>query len=246
MGKIVAIGGGEISLHETWQIDQFIVRFSGVLRPRVLFIPTASNDSEGYIATMKKVYGEQLGCEVDTLLLVKEKMCDIEIKQKILSAHIIYVGGGDTVKMLKVWRDNNVDFYLKQAYEQNTVLCGLSAGSICWFQKGHSESDSVYNPDGWWDNQQPIGLGLIPAIHCPHYNERGHEQFDKMLKQETIPGIGIENNCAIVIKDNYYKVVKSHLVSKAYLLHKQNGMLNKTELTTREFVPIKDLFQRVD
>ncbi|WP_026672958.1 Type 1 glutamine amidotransferase-like domain-containing protein [Alkalihalobacterium bogoriense] len=246
MGKIVAIGGGEISLHETWHIDQFIVQFSGVLHPRVLFIPTASNDSEGYIATMKKVYGEQLGCEVDTLVLVKGKMHESEIKQKILSAHIIYVGGGDTVKMLEVWRDDNVDFYLKQAYEQNIVLSGLSAGSICWFQKGHSEGKSEHNPDGWWDNQQPIGLGLIPAIHCPHYNERGHEQFDKMLNQETIPGVGIENNCAIVIKDNLYKVVKTDSDSKAYLLHNRNGMFNKTELTASEFVPIKDLFQRVD
>lgn len=71
MGKIVAIGGGELRFNETMAIDKFIVEFSEVKKPKLLFIPTASGDSQGYIESVKKIYGEQLGCDVDELLLNK-------------------------------------------------------------------------------------------------------------------------------------------------------------------------------
>ena len=236
MGKIVAVGGGEMRLNETFPIDKYIVEFSEVTNPKLLFIPTASSDSEGYIETVKRVYGEKLGCEVDTLLLKDSNITQSETRQKILSSHIIYVGGGDTVKMLKIWRTKNVDVYLKEAYENNIVLSGISAGSICWFKKGHSDNNLLNNADGWWDYTEPAGIGLISAIHCPHYNEKGHEHFDEMMKKEVIPGIAIENNCAVVIKDNLYKIIKSDVNSKAYILKNHNGMIDKKELSTQVFL----------
>jgi len=187
---------------------------------------------------MRRVYGEQLGCEVDTLLLIDSNITENKIEQKILSSDIIYVGGGDTVKMLEVWRANNVDIYLKKAYENNIVLSGLSAGSICWFQKGHNDSNLLNNTNGWWDYSEPIGIGLIPAIHCPHYNQKGHEYFDEMIKNEGLPGIAIEDNCAIVFKDNLYKIIKSDLNSREYLLSNHNGMFDKKELYTQDFSPV--------
>ncbi|MBP3039553.1 Type 1 glutamine amidotransferase-like domain-containing protein [Bacillaceae bacterium Marseille-Q3522] len=217
MGKFVAIGGGEIRLSETLPIDRYIVEFSNTNNPKLLFIPTASGDSQGYIETVKKIYGEQLGCEVDTLLLVNSDLTDTILKDKILSSNIIYVDGGDTVKMMEIWRMKKVDQYMKEAFKNNIVLSGLSAGSICWFLKGHSDSSSKTNPDGWWDYKEAIGIGLIPAIHCPHYNENGHDKFDDNMITEEIPGIAIENNCAFVIKDGMFKIIKSNCNSKAYL-----------------------------
>lgn len=110
--------------------------------------------------------------------LINKDITEYEIEQKILSANIIYVGGGDTVEMMEVWRNKKIDKYLKKAYEKNIVLSGLSAGSICWFLKGHGDSDSHNNPDGWWDHTQVTGVRLILASHCPHYKEKGHEWFD--------------------------------------------------------------------
>lgn len=237
MGKIVAIGGGESIL----EIDKFIVEFSEVSNPKLLFIPAASDDSKEYTESITKLYGEQLGCVVDTLLLIDNDITEQEIQEKILSADIIYVGGGDTVKMMDVLRKNKVDEYLKKAYEKNIVLSGISAGSICWFLEGHSDSNLVSNPDGWWDHTQAIGTGLIPAIHCPHYNEKGHEGFDDIIKTQELPGIAIENNCAIVIKDNTYKIIKSNNEAKAYLLKNNNGILSKKELKAVQFLPLDEI-----
>ena len=238
MGKIVAIGGGEIRLKETLSIDQFIVEFSETPAPKLLFIPTASGDSQGYVESITKVYGEQLGCEVDALLLVDNDIPGKEIERKILSADIIYVGGGSTSKMMEIRRRNRVDEYLKKAYENNIVLSGLSAGSICWFLKGHTDSYSKNNPGEQRDHAQIRGIGLIPAIHCPHYNEKGRTGFDDMMKTEMIPGIAIEDNCAMVIKDDTYKIVKSNGNKKAYLLKNNSGVVNKFELTAIGFSPL--------
>ncbi len=241
MGKIVAIGGGDMRLNQTLLIDKYIVEFSGIQNPNFLFIPTASNDAHGYIELVTNLYGEHLGCNVDTLLLTDNNITENDIKNKILSTDIIYVGGGDTVKMMETWKIKNVNKYLKEAYKKNIVLSGLSAGSICWFLKGHSDSNSITNPDGWWDYTQAEGLGLIPAIHCPHYNEKGRESFDDMMKAEEIPGIAIENNCALVIKDNDYKIIKADNNSKAYLLKNHNGIIYKEELTVGEFTPLSKI-----
>lgn len=241
MGTVVAIGGGELRFKETMTIDKYIVQLSEISKPKLLFIPTASGDAEGYIEVIKKVYGEELGCEVDSLLLINNDITEDEIQKKILSANIIYVGGGDTVKMMGIWRSRKVDKYLKKAYENNIILSGLSAGSICWFTKGYSDSNLNTNPDGWWDYANPIGLGLIPAIHCPHYNEKGHEKFDEMMKIEELSGIAIENNCAIVIKDAMYRIIKADNSSKAYLIKSYKGVVNKKELNTLDFLPLSEI-----
>ncbi|WP_338542371.1 Type 1 glutamine amidotransferase-like domain-containing protein [Paenibacillus tundrae] len=241
MGRIVAIGGGEMRFHETLPIDRYIVEFSNIENPKLLFIPTASNDAQGYIDTVKAVYGEQLGCEVDTLCLVDQDISDEAIKNKILSSNIIYVGGGDNVKMMEIWRANKVDQYLKEAYAHNIVLSGLSAGSICWFLEGHSNSSIETNRDGWWDREQVIGLGLIPANHCPHYNEDGHETFDDNMLDKEVPGIALENNVAIVIDGDMYKIVKSNTESKAYVLKKCDGKMNKIEINNCDFKPLSEI-----
>ena len=238
MGKIVAIGGGEMRFHETLLIDRYIVEFANIENPKLLFIPTASNDAQGYIDTVKAVYGEQSGCVVDTLCLVNQDLSDEVIKNKILSSNIIYVGGGDTVKMMEIWRTNKVDQYLKEAFAHNIVLSGLSTGSICWFLEAHSNSSIETNRDGWWDREQVTGLGLIPANHCPHYNEDGHETFDDNMLDKEVPGIALENNVAIVFDGDMYKILKSDGESKAYLFKQYDGKMSKIELNHCEFQPL--------
>ncbi|WP_413375604.1 Type 1 glutamine amidotransferase-like domain-containing protein [Alkalihalobacillus sp. 1P02AB] len=242
MGKVVAIGGGEVSSRETFLIDKFIVEFANKQNPDLIFIPTASNDNENYSNAIKELYGKKLNCNVDVLNLIKENFSFDVLKRKLLSADIIYVGGGDTIKMLKVWEEKKVNKILIEAYRKNKVMAGLSAGAICWFKEGHSERDDAVNARGYWDKETPIGLGLIPAIHCPHYNEAGSESFDKQMNQQLLPGIAIDNNCAFVQKDNKYKIIKAESASKAYLFQSSNGIVKKTELTSTEFMPINHLF----
>ncbi|MFJ7685992.1 MULTISPECIES: Type 1 glutamine amidotransferase-like domain-containing protein [Peribacillus] len=242
MGKIVAIGGGEINLKETFLIDEFIVDFSEKPNPKLLFIPTASADSQTYADTIQKVYGEKLKCSVDVLNLINSNLSPAMIKYRILTADIIYVGGGDTLKMLEIWRSNYIDNYLFEAYHKNIVLAGISAGSICWFLKGHSESDEVYNSKGNWDTAEPTGIGIIPAIHCPHYNEKGSETFDKSMKSSSIPGIAIDNNCAFVIMDDKYRIIKSDPQNKVFLFNNIRGVTEKKELVSEKYKPLTEIF----
>lgn len=228
MGKIVAIGGGELSKGETYVLDQYIVELSGKNNPKLLFIPTASDDASGYITRIKD-YFERFGCSVEALCLISHKYTDEVIKSMILNADIIYVGGGDTVRMIEKWKEFNVHSYLKEAYEQGVVLSGISAGSICWFEFGHSDSDSFIN-EKQWNYIKAQGLGIIPAAHCPHYNEDGRESFDNMILNESIVGIALENKTAFVEKDGQYSLLKADKNSKAYVLRGLNGILLKDEL----------------
>lgn len=168
MGKIIAIGGGEIGRLgypiETEKIDREIIKLTGKKKPKLLFLPTASADSEGYFKTVKKYFGKKLGCYVNVLYLTKEKLSKKEIERKILISDIIYVGGGNTLYLMKIWRKLEVDKILEKAHKKGIVLSGLSAGAICWFKYGNS--DSIKFKKGQYIKVK--GLGLIDALMCPH------------------------------------------------------------------------------
>lgn len=233
MGKIVAIGGGEMSKGETAQLDAYLVALAQKAHPKLLFVPTASHDAVGYIRAVETHFGA-LGCEVSSLCLYDENCGTPEkIRQTVLSADIIYVGGGDTVRMLERWRQVQLDACLTEAYHKGIVLSGVSAGSICWFSFGHSDGDSFVNT-GWWDYVRAQGLGLIPAAHCPHYNEPGRESFDQMMETEALPGIALENGAALVELDGKYFVIREQESCKAYLFSHRTGKLQRQEILPGE------------
>ena len=166
---IVAIGGGEIRTRGTAAIDREIIRLSGKKNPTLLFIPTASSDSERYWKHVQEYFGGFLKCKTDVLFLINEPPSKESIRKKILAADIVYVGGGNTLQMMRIWRRLGVDRLLRSAYENGTVLSGISAGAICWFDSGHSDSMSFYNPQEW-EYIRVRGLGLVNGMLCPHYN----------------------------------------------------------------------------
>nr|WP_307991432.1 peptidase E [uncultured Niameybacter sp.] len=228
MGKIVAIGGGELRMGETYLLDKYIVELASTDNPNLLFIPTASRDAEGYIEIMQEYFGK-LGCNVESLCLITKQYTDEEIRNSILNADIIYVGGGDTLRMIEKWKAYKVDLYLKEAYEKGIVLSGISAGSICWFEFGHSDSDFFINKDEW-KYIKVQGLGFIQAGHCPHYNEEGREGFDQMMVGQAMLGIALEDQTAFVEVDGKYSILKANNERKAYLFKNSNGVLEKQEL----------------
>src|SRR5580704_2244504 len=117
---IVAIGGGVIRTRGTAPIDREIIRLSRKKNPRLLFIPTASSDSETYWKHVQDYFGDFLKCKTDVLFLIKEQPSKESIRRKILAADVIYVGGGNTLQMLRVWRRLGVDRLLRSAYENGT------------------------------------------------------------------------------------------------------------------------------
>ena len=218
MKTIVAIGGGELGELETLAIDKQIVKMSRKkvesekYNPKVLFIPTASNDAEGYCDTFKKVYSDKLNCRVDFLLLTKEKLSKKTIADKILSSDIIYVGGGDTLKMLKIWRKLGVDKILKKAYNQGIILSGLSAGAICWFRYGVSDSRLFIKNSKNKNWMRVSGLNFISLTVSPHHI-RDKKIRDRGIREimTRTPGVGLsmDDNTAIIIQDDRYKIIRS-------------------------------------
>jgi dipeptidase E len=196
--------------------------------PKLLFIPTACSDSERYWTHIQEYFGDFLKCKTDVLYLIKEHLSKEQIRRKISWADVVYVGGGNTLLMMRVWRRLGVDKLLKEAYENGTVLSGISAGAICWFDSGHSDSMSFYNPQKW-DYIKVRGLGFVHGIHCPHYNgmTRGvprRRHFRDMIRKTGGIGIAIENNCAIGFVDGQYnKVLRSKASARAYRLYKSGG-----------------------
>ena len=238
MGKIVALGGGEIGrpgYHvETTKIDKEIIKLTGKKNPRLLFIPTASSDSEGYVKVVREHFGKRLGCKVGTLLLTKEKLTYANIEKRILSADIIYVGGGNTLKMMTLWRKSGVDKALEKAYKKGIVLSGLSAGAICWFNYGNSDSRKFTN-----ESNQLIkvkGLGFINALNCPHFNTEKHREADlkRMMKITSGVAIALDECAAIEVVDNWYRIITSKPKAKAYKIYWKSGKYFKEEIEQKK------------
>lgn len=201
MKVIIPIGGGEISAQSTLKIDKYIVRLSNKEKPRVLFIPTASGDMQSYIDRFTNYY-QSLGCEVDTLLLSITSNDNL-IRSKIFTSDIIYIGGGNTARMMRIFKRNKVNEYLKQAYERGIILTGLSAGAMCYFTNGYSDSNRSTNPQASLCLVKC--LDIIPYCFCPHYNEEERKSFDEFVAYKNFNGLALEDNTALVYIDGQIK-----------------------------------------
>ena len=197
MKAIIPIGGGEISLRTTLEIDKFIVRMVNKETKKVLFVPTASKDMPSYIEKFKTYY-EELGCVVDTLLL-SETDNDNLIRSKIFASDIIYIGGGNTARMMRIFKRTHVNEYLKLAYEKGIILTGLSAGAMAYFTNGYSDSNRSTNPNA--SLCEVKCLGLIPYCFCPHYNEEDRKSFDEFVNKKSFNGIALEDNVGLLFID---------------------------------------------
>mgnify|MGYP003290077900 CR=1 FL=1 len=206
MKVIIPIGGGEISTQSTLKIDKYIVELANKEKPNVLFIPTASGDMKSYIDKFTNYY-QSLGCEVDALLLSITDNDNL-IRSKIFTSDIIYIGGGNTARMMRIFKRNKVNEYLKLAYEKGIILTGLSAGAMCYFTNGYSDSNRSTNPEASLCLVKC--LDIIPYCFCPHYNEEERKSFDEFVKNKHFNGLALEDNTALVYIDDQIKgIIKS-------------------------------------
>ncbi|SFS59271.1 Type 1 glutamine amidotransferase-like domain-containing protein [Marininema halotolerans] len=134
--KLVLIGGGWMRDGDTEEVDSFAVQLTNKPSPLALFVPTASRDEEAYIEGFRDVYGWKLGCRTEVLRSFDWELDEKTIREKILGADLIYLGGGNYVTMLSLWKKQGLDRTILEAWERGVVLVGISAGAICWFNKG--------------------------------------------------------------------------------------------------------------
>lgn len=232
MDKIlVAIGGGEIKSKTTLKIDEYVANLAkihaGEKRANALFIGTASHDSMPYFNSFRKTYTSVFDIKAEVALIVYGEM-DIErIKSKISIADCIYIGGGDTVYMLEKWKETGLDKLIIDAYENGKIICGLSAGAICWFENMYTDFEIMRGKSSEYSLKK--GLGLIKGTCCPHFNEREEDFILAMENGKIEDALCIENDCAVVFKNG--KIEQSISAGgKAYLIKKVSGEIIKTEL----------------
>ena len=232
MGRIVAIGGGDLAT--TQELNRYMIELSGKSQPNVLFIGTASRDDEGYVENFKSAF-QNIGGLVESLALVKKVYLEKEIEELLYWADVIYVGGGDTVSMLKIWKEFSLDERLKEIYrEDRAVLGGISAGAMCWFSCGHSDSEAFTGDSNWHYRIVDGMLGIHPFAYCPHYNEEGRTSFDEMLKGKNIRGLAMESETAFVDVNGEISFIRSRDNAKAYWLDWDNDKLKKKEVAFEE------------
>lgn len=193
---IMTMGGGGFSMEgERSPLDDEFLRLArerrGVDRPRVCFIPTASGDSPDYLGRFHQAYDAV--ADTSHLTLFAREVADIE--PFLRGQDAIYVGGGNTLSLLAVWRAHGVDRALRAAHDDGVVLGGLSAGSICWYESGSTDS---YGP-----TLQPLdgGLGFVPGSHAPHYDgepQRRPSFHAFVATGRLVPGLGIDDRAAAI------------------------------------------------
>ena len=167
---------------------------------------------------------------VDIMLLVNTDPERARIRDRILRADIIYVGEGNTLRMMKTWRRYGVDRALLTAMKRDIVLCGSSAGSIAWFSWGNSDSLKS------WQNPTRLarvrGLGFVDALLCPHYDVEKHRRpsLKAMMKDDKGVAIALDEYCALVVHDDTYRVLASIRGRKAYRVYWKDGQYVEEQL----------------
>lgn len=229
--KIIAIGGGEIRNKTTIEIDRYIANLAkihaGEKRANALFIGTASHDSMPYFNSFRKTYTSVFDIKAEVALMVYGEMSIDKIATKIDLADCIYIGGGDTVFMLDKWKEFGVDKLLMEAYEKGKIICGLSAGAICWFTDMYTDYEIMRGQSS--DYVLKKGLGVLEGAMTPHFNEREKDFTEAMLKGDIPWAYGVENDAAIEFTDGKLtKVLSSG--GKAYKLINDNGIIVKQEI----------------
>lgn len=229
--RIIAIGGGEIKNKTTLEIDRYIANLAkvhaGEKRANALFIGTASHDSMPYFNSFRKTYTSVFDIKAEVALMVYGEMSVEKIAGKIQAADMIYVGGGDTVYMLEKWKETGVDKMLVDAYNRGKIICGLSAGAICWFKDMYTDYEIMRGESSEYVMKR--GLGVLDGAMCPHYNERRKDFSSAFSKSELGSAYCVENDCAIeFINGKLARVISGG--GKAFVTENVGGKTIEKEL----------------
>ena len=219
--NIVAIGGGGFGRTvKDLRIEEYILSLSNKEKPNICFIPTATGDNDSYKVNYYDVF-TKFNCNPTHIDFFKRT---IDLSSHIPEQDIIFVGGGNTKSMLAVWKDWGLDVLLKDAYENGTVMSGVSAGAICWFEKGLTDS---------WESELKLleCMNFIPGNCAPHYDEEPERRpaTKKLLNDQSINFMyGIEGGAALhFINEIPKKTIRFDKNKNAYKVTLDKNTINE-------------------
>lgn len=221
------MGGGGFSMEpRNTLLDDFILGLTRRERPRVCFLPTASGDASQYITNF---YGAFPPSRAEASHLPLFTRTPGEPRDLLLAQDVIYVGGGNTANALLVWRLHGIDAILRQAWVRGIVLCGVSAGMICWFECCCTDSFGPLAP-------LRDGLGFLPGSACPHYDGEidRRPRYQQMIREGLPGGWAADDGAALHFTDTtLVESVSSRPQAKAYRVDLADGEIVERELPTR-------------
>ncbi len=221
---VVAMGGGGFSMEpDNPALDHFVVSLARRENPSVCFLATASGDAQSYIDNFYDAF-RKLPCRPTHVPLFARTP---DLKTVLLEQDVIYVGGGNTKSMLAVWREWEMPALLRRAWEAGTVLAGISAGAICWFETGLTDSSGT----GLYPLQ---GLGFLAGACCPHYDGEAERRpaLHRLIEQGSIPAaLALDDGAAAhFVNGTLANIVSSRPQARAYRVERVEGQLRETIL----------------
>jgi peptidase E len=197
--RILAIGGGGFLMeHSPSPIDRFIVELAGRKGPKICFVGTPSGDS---VEMIDKFYAafEHLGCELSHLAFFRKPFRGSlplsNFAGPLLEQDVIFVGGGNTKSALAVWREWRLDDVLREAWTRGILLSGMSAGAMCWFEEGLTDSY-------WGAGLRPLEcLGILAGGCCVHYSSEPDRRLtlhDEVRRRVSAARIAIDDGAAVL------------------------------------------------
>lgn len=243
--RILAIGGGKLEEAETLPLQRQVVRLTGKRNPNALMIPTAGGDPEDTIAAFEEVYGGKLKCRTQILRLVTRPVSRRKMSDMVRDADLIYVSGGDTYRMMCIWRRLRLDALLRKAVARGAVAAGVSAGANCWFT--YCQGGRRTSADGKDKGLIRMrGVGVVPALFCPHYGDnRRREAIARMVARHGDVAIGCGDYAAVEVVDDTYRILTCSDRARAHKMFKQNGEIVSEELpVSRKYRPLAELLAK--
>jgi len=226
--RIVAFGGMRAQPGVRSPLVGYILGLTGKARPKVCCIPTARGDQPEAIV---KFYERFAGAPAETTHLGLFDRTVRDVRGFLLDQDVIWVGGGNTANMLAVWRVHGVDRALREAWEAGIVLCGGSAGSLCWFECGTTDSFDLTQLAPLHD-----GLGFLSGSHCPHYDGEAQRRplYHRLIAEGFPAGYAIDDDAAIhFVGTEVAEVVSARDGATAYRVERRGGQVVETPLEAR-------------
>ena len=214
-------------------LDDFILSLAPNRPARICFVPTASADSAAYLVKFYRAFsGRALATDLtifDPSTVPRRPAHTSDLAGYVAEQDIVYIGGGNTANLLAIWRAHGLDRVLRDAWVQGKILCGISAGMICWFQDGLTDSFGRLAPLG-------DGLGFLQGSACPHYDgEKDRpEAYRRAIKEGMQGGYAADDGTALHFAGSQLvEVVTSREGAGAYRLELVNGEVSETRLPVR-------------
>jgi dipeptidase E len=220
-------GGGFLTEPADSALERYVLTLAEASEPRICFLPTASGDASGEVVRFHAAF-DPLPCRPTALELFHLHGSDLDVREHVLAQDIVYVGGGSMRNLLAIWHEHELDRILPEAWERGVALCGLSAGSMCWFRHGITKSGGP--------PELVAGLGLLPFSNSVHWSAEPdrREAYLDAVAQGLEPGWGVDDGVGLRFEGTeLVEAVSARHDGAAYRVERRNGAVAAERVATR-------------